>query len=191
MPPKAKFTREDIIAAALGEIEKNGEESFTARTLAAALNSSTRPIFTVFDGMDEIKKEVIAAASKIYDGYVSEGLKQTPAFKGVGTAYIRFAAERPKLFMLLFMREQSGAPSVDSVLPVIDGSADTILQSVISAYGVERDIAHKLYLHSWIYTHGIAVLTATKVCRFSADDVSGMLTDVFSALLTKYKRGEI
>lgn len=191
MPPKAKFTREDIISAALGEIEKNGEENFTARTLAAALNSSTRPIFTVFDGMDEIKKEVIAAASKIYDGYVSEGLKQTPAFKGVGTAYIRFAAERPKLFMLLFMREIERAPGVDSVLPVIDGSAEAILQSVISAYGVEREIAQKLYLHSWIYTHGIAVLTATKVCRFSADDVSAMLTDVFSSLLAKYKRGGV
>ena len=48
MPPKARFTREEIIESALNLAAEKGLRSLTARELGAALNSSTRPIFTAF-----------------------------------------------------------------------------------------------------------------------------------------------
>lgn len=187
MPPKSKYTREEIISVALDEVRRNGFDALTARSLAGALGCSPRPIFTVFDSMDEVQSGVIAAARREYDEYVRVGLTETQAFKGVGTAYIRFATEQPKLFMMLFMHDNLGTPSISSALESVDNSADKILNSIVEGYGLGVEVAHKLYMHMWLYTHGIATLIANRVCAFSSDDISNMLTEVFTGLLAKYR----
>ncbi len=185
MPPKAKFTREQIVKAALDIVERDGADALTARALGQALKSSARPIFTVFDSMDEVRTAAVDAAKSVYAEYVARGLAETPAFKGVGTEYIRFAAEKPKLFRLLFMSERDGATDVNTVLGAIDDSAPAILQSVIDGYSLDRAAAERLYLHLWLYTHGIAALIATGVCEFTAGDISDMLTSVFVGMLAR------
>ena len=187
MPPKAKFTKDEITAKALEIVREKGESALTARSLGDALGSSARPIFTVFDNMEEVQKEVFSAASALYNGYVKEGLSETPAFKGVGRAYIRFAADEPKLFQLLFMREQQGMPDKNSILSVLDANSDAILKSIEDGYGLSRELSQSLYLHLWIYSHGIAVLIATKVCVMSEKEISDMLTVIFTGLLKKIK----
>ena len=67
MPPKAKFTRDIIIQAGLSIVRENGIEALTARALGAKLGSSARPIFTVFQSMDEVQAEVKESAKSIYD----------------------------------------------------------------------------------------------------------------------------
>ena len=96
MPPKAKFTREEIIQAGLDIIREHGIESLTARSLATKLGSSARPIFTVFQSMEEVQEEVKKSAKSLYAKYVKKGLEQELAFKGVGTQYILFANQEPK-----------------------------------------------------------------------------------------------
>ena len=185
MPPKAKFTREQIVKAALDIVERDGADALTARALGQALKSSARPIFTVFDSMDDVRAAAVDAAKSVYAEYVARGLAESPAFKGVGTEYIRFAAEKPKLFRLLFMSERDGATDVNTVLGAIDDSAPAILQSIIDGYSLDRAAAERLYLHLWLYTHGIAALIATGVCEFTAGDISDMLTRVFVGMLAR------
>ena len=187
MPPKAKFSEKEIIEAALSIVESKGEEGLTARSLGEKLGSSARPIFSVFKSMEEVQNGVVTAAKKLYKEYVDEGLSQPLAFKGVGEAYIRFAGEHPKLFRLLFMSEQKSNPSPESVLPVIDESYAAILKSITDGYGLSLEKANSLYVHLWTYSHGIAVLTATKVCAFSNGEISAMLTEVCKGLLIGYK----
>ncbi len=187
MPPKAKFTREEIIKAALSIVEREGFDCLTARSLAAKLGSSPRPIFTVFESMEEVQSEVISCARRIYEQFEDEGMGGEHAFKGSGTGYIRFAAEQPKLFQLLFMKEQSSIPDIDNVLISIDNYYEKILNSIQQEYGFGRETAKDIYLHMWIYSHGIASLIATKVCNFSEDEISEMLTDVCAGIIRKYK----
>lgn len=187
MPPKAKFTSEEIVTAALSIIREKGIDALTARELGARLGSSARPVFTVFKSMQEVLEETIKAARAIYRGYVERGLLEVPAFKGVGTEYIRFAREEPKLFQLLFMTERENAPGLSSVLPKIEDSYEEILSSVQDSYQIDEKNAVKLYQHLWIYTHGIATLCATRVCSFSAEEISGMLTEVCASILKEMK----
>lgn len=188
MPPKAKFTEESIINAALSIIEQNGIKALTARSLGDELNSSARPIFTVFSGMDEVVNCATAAANNIYRSYVENGLRQSIPFKGVGQSYIKFAAEHPKLFQLLFMNERKEVPDLLSVLGVIESSYDKIVQSIVASYNIDKQSAIELYQHMWIYTHGIATLIATNVCEFTQEQISDMLTVVFSGLIIKIKK---
>ena len=116
MPPKPKFTREEIVGTALDLVREKGIEALTARELGAKLGSSARPIFTVFRNMEELTNEVRKAAKREYDEYVSTAFEYTPSFKEFGIRMISFATEEPRLFRFLFMREHDGKPNFDAVL---------------------------------------------------------------------------
>lgn len=187
MPPRAKFLREEIVEAALGIVRAEGIQGLTARALGERLGSSARPIFTVFQGMEEVQEAVMKAARALYRGYVERGLQDTLAFRGVGTQYILFAMEEPKLFQLLFMAEQEHVPDLAGVLMLIDESYERILASVGTGSGLTGASAEKLYRHMWIYSHGIAVLCATKMCRFSSEEIQGMMAEVYTSLVSRIK----
>ena len=186
MPPKAKFTKEQIIEAALNIVREEGVQNLTARALGKKLGSSACPIFTVFESMEEVQAEMIKEAKKLYAKYIEKGLEFEPAFKGTGMQYIIFAKNEPQLFQLLFMSEHL-ILDVNRYLPTIDENYDVILASVRDYYSLTDDEAKYIYTHMGLYSHGIATLYARKVCMFSLDDVSRMLTEVFSSLLKDIK----
>lgn len=188
MPPRIKFDKQQIADSAFDIVRKEGLGALTARALGARLGCSVCPIFTVFKNMDEVISEVIAKAKNLYADYVRRGLSCKPAFKGVGEQYIRFALEEPKLFAILFMSERHGVNQRD-ILNKIDDNYLDILQSIIEEYGFDVKEAEKLYMHMWIYTHGIATLCATSTCVFEPQDISGMLTQVFRGVITQMKKG--
>ena len=109
MPPKAKFSKQEITQAALNIVRKNGLSALSARSLGEALLSSARPIFTTFKNMGEVLSEVIKSADNIYQGYLNKEMKrgEYPPYKASGIGYIRFAKEERELFKLLFMRDRS------------------------------------------------------------------------------------
>ena len=190
MPPKAKFTKAEIIEAALNIVRRDGYEALTSRALGTYLASSARPILTVFKNMEEVQQAMTQAAKTLYKEYVEKGLAEEHPFKGVGTQYILFSAKEPKLFQLLFMTEQKQIPDLYGVLPLIDESYEQILLSIQDDYKISRPSARKLYHHLWIYTHGIASLCATKMCRFTGQEISTMMTEVAMSILKKIKEDE-
>ncbi len=191
MPPKAKFTREEIIDAALEIVRADGFAALTARSLGAKLGSSARPIFTVFPSMEDVCREVMAAARSMYAAHVERGLGQTkmPAFKGVGVEYVKFALMEPQLFQVLFMSQQPQKPAIGALLPVIEEHYQEIVDSVREEYGLNLQEAEWLYRHLWIYTHGIAALCATNMCTFAQEDMAKMMTEVFRAMLQELREG--
>ena len=187
MPPKIKFDKQQIADSAFTIVRQEGLGALTARSLSAKLGCSVCPIFTVFKNMDEVINEVIIKAKSLYAQYVRRGLSSKPAFKGVGEQYIKFSCDEPKLFTILFMSEKRGA-NLGDILNKIDDNYSDILQSIIDTYGLYKQDAEKLYMHMWIYTHGIATLCATSTCVFSADDISRMLTQVFKGVIREIKQ---
>lgn len=187
MPPKQKFTKTEIVAAALNLIRREGMAGVTARALGAALGTSTRPIFTVFQNMEEVRRETVEAARAVYNSYVEVGLAESPAFKGVGMQYYRFAKEEPRLFALLFMTEGEAEFTLDDILPAIDENSGRILASIQQQYGLTQEISLRLYQLLWIFTHGIACLCVTGVSRLTEDEAGALLTEVFTGQLIKLK----
>ena len=183
MPPKAKFTKQQIADAALQIVRDDGIEHLTSRNLGKKLGSSACPIFTVFANMEEVEAAMLESAKAVYKGYVEEGLAQEIPFRGVGEQYVRFAVNEPKLFQLLFMNGTKELPSLESVLPKLDESYETILRSVMTCASIHRETALKLYRHLWIYTHGIACLCATKTCQFSEQEIRNLMTEIYQSLL--------
>lgn len=188
MPPKCKFTKEQIIQTALDIVRAEGIEAITARKLAAKLETSTRPIFTFYENMDQLRQDAIMAAKNLYSQYAADGLHSDPPFMGVGVQYLKFAREEPKLFQLLFMSEMPEKFDPFTALQTYDDRFEDVVHIIQNGFQVDSDAAARLYRHLWIYTHGIATLLVTKVCCFSDEEIGQMLTEVFVSLM---KQGEV
>ena len=191
MPPKPKFTKEEIVAAALDLVSEKGIEALTARELGARLGSSARPIFTVFNSMEEVQEEVRAAALKRFESYAEKATHYTPVFKQVGMQMILFAIEEPKLFQLVYMSENTGATDFESIVERLGDVAKLCVDVIQRDYGLSETDAKALFEHVWIYTFGIGALCATGMCRFSQEEIIQMLGQVFMAMLFYAKSGRM
>lgn len=190
MPPKPKFTREEIVEAALKIAADKGLKALTSRELGAALGSSARPIFTVFDSMQEVFAEVRKAALSRFEEYADKARNFTPVFKQVGLQMIIFAQEQPKLYRLLFMSEKPEAETFDDIVRNLGDVALLCVDVMQEDYGLSREEAKLLFRHVWIYTYGVGALIASGMCSFSPEEVQEMLSNDFFAMLALIKSGK-
>ena len=190
MPPKAKFTKEQIKKAALGVVSEKGAQALTAKELGAALGTSTTPIFTVFNSMQEIQDEVMLAAMERFEEYAHKAAHIKPVFKQVGMQMILFAKEEPKLYQLIFMSSISEAQTFDDIYAHLGSLADECLDVLQKDYDLSKDNAKTLFEHVWIHTFGIGALCATGMCDFSHEQIAQMLTQDFTAMMMLMKSGK-
>ena len=190
MPPKAKYTKEQITKAALGIVSEKGVEALTAKELGAALGTSTSPIFTVFNSMQEVQDAVMLAAMERFEGYAHKAAHIKPVFKQVGMQMILFAKEEPKLYQLIFMSSISEAQTFDDIYAHLGSVADECLDVLQKDYDLSKDNAKTLFEHVWIHTFGIGALCATGMCDFSHEQIAEMLTQDFTAIMMFMKSGK-
>ena len=172
MAPKNKFTRQEMVAAALRVVRTKGIDGLTAKTLAAALGTSTQPIFTAFGSMDAVRQEVYAAALRIYDEYAQAGLREEIPFFGVGKQYLRFARERPELYRLLFLssvREHVGMESMR-------WSKERVRPTLRAVYHLTDEEADRYFRDLWLVVHSLATLIVTGGCAWSEQELDRIMT---------------
>ena len=190
MPPKAKFTKEQITKAALCVVSEKGAQALTAKELGAALGTSTTPIFTVFNSMQEVQDAVMLAAMERFEEYAHKAAHLGPVFKQVGMQMILFAKEEPKLYQLIFMSSISEAQTFDDIYAHLGSLADECLDVLQKDYDLSKDNAKTLFEHVWIHTFGIGALCATGMCDFSHEQIAQMLTQDFTAMMMLMKSGK-
>ena len=190
MPPKAKFTKEQITKAALCVVSEKGAQALTAKELGAALGTSTTPIFTVFDSMQEVQDAVMLAAMERFEEYAHKAAHIKPVFKQIGMQMILFAKEEPKLYQLIFMSSISEAQTFDDIYAHLGSLADECLNVLQKGYDLSKADAKTLFEHVWIHTFGIGALCATGVCDFSHEQIAQMLTQDFTAMMMLMKSGK-
>ena len=190
MPPKAKFTKEQITKAALCVVSEKGAQALTAKELGAALGTSTTPIFTVFNAMQEVQDAVMLAAMERFEEYAHKAAHLGPVFKQIGMQMILFAKEEPKLYQLIFMSSISEAQTFDDIYAHLGSLADECLNVLQKDYDLSKADAKTLFEHVWIHTFGIGALCATGMCDFSHEQIAQMLTQDFTAMMMLMKSGK-
>lgn len=192
MPPKPKFTRDEIVQTALEVVSRKGVEALTAKELGDALGTSARPIFTVFSSMKQVQDAVREAAMRRFESFAEQKLPDMPLFKQVGMQMVLFGVREPKLYQLLFMQENRNAVSFDDVFGELGPTAETCIRLIQEKYAMSEADARLLFENVWIYTFGVGALCATRMCQFSEEKLGQMLSTEFQAmmLLVKSRAGE-
>lgn len=190
MPPQPKFTRAEVIKEALDIVSQGGLEALTARNLGQKLGSSARPIFTLFENMEEVICEVRKAAMNYFENFESDDWHDIPIFKQVGMRLVMFGKKEPELYKLLFMQRNRNAETFDDIWVILGDSAKLCVDSVCKEYELNEKQAKTLFENVWIYTFGVGTLCATGMCDFSGNEISEMLTLSFNAIINLLKSGK-
>ncbi len=173
MAPKNKFTKEEMVAAALRVVRGKGIDGLTAKTMADALGASTQPVFTCFGSMDGVRQEVYAATLRVYEGYAGAGLQEEIPFLGVGMQYIRFAREEP-LYRLLFLTQEQGQESL--AVSSMRHLQELVRPSLMGIYHITAEEADVYFRDMWLAAHSISTLIVTGGCPYSDLDIGQILT---------------
>lgn len=181
MPPKFKFKREEIVAAAVNLTRRGGVDAVTARGIAGELGVSTQPIFTCFKNMEEAKEEVRIYAEKLCHNYLEKGVDAPIPFFGFGMAYIRFAKEEPELYKMLFINPDKKG---ESMLDTLSGIRLIVINSIEKTYRFNQKESKRLFRDLWLVAHSIATLCVGGICPFSDEEIAKILTG-FSVSICK------
>lgn len=184
MPPKVKFQKEEIVGAALEVARKKGIGAVTAREVAEELGVSTRPIFTYYDTMDQLRRDVYERAKDHYRAYIQRGLAGPIPFLGVGRQYIRFAREEPQLYKLLFLTPPGEGGGAMEALELSQGLAR---ESVMRVYNMDAHTADCYFRDLWLVVFSFATLIVTDDCPYTDEQMLAVLTEISLSVCKAYK----
>ena len=188
MPPAARITKEMILNTVLDITREAGFEAVNARSIAGRLQCSTRPIFTCYNSMEELKAGFLDFAYDFYSQYVADysaSIKVSPCLL-LPLSYIEFARDETNLFKLLFIKDMDldMAEARDFYREKGNEKKAGIFSEAI---GVEPERAKEIFLDLFLYSHGMAVLTATKKLSLDRNAAEKMLSKLLSALVRQEK----
>ncbi len=185
MPPSVKFTRDEIIDAALAITRKKGADAVTAREVAKELGVSTRPIFTHYESMEELRRDVRERAKGCYRAYIEHGLDEPIPFLGVGQSYIRFAREEPQLYRLIFLTKPSAGGG--GAMEALGLSQDLARASIMRIYHMSAFEADCYFRDLWLVVFSFATMIVADECTLTDEQMSAVLTEVSLAVCKAYK----
>lgn len=181
MPPKVKITKEDVLHAAFKLTRADGFDVVNARSIAKELGCSTHPIFQNYENMAELKQNLIKYIEIYYNQYIESKIVGENPFLSIGLTYIEFAKEESNLFKMMFMSHNI---EVADFIELIDNDENqSIIHAIIELAKVDEKKAKQIYINIWLYTHGIAAMTATNNLTLSSMQTKKLLQDAFRAFI--------
>ena len=178
MPPKPKYTKEEIVNAAYELTREKGVDAVVAREVGKRLNISASPIFTVWSSMEELKEEVWKLARQKYQEYMEGIFDYAPSFKEFGMRWVGFAAEEPNLYRLLFLSRRETHNPYARFKQDFESILTPLVEEVINTFGLSREDAEDLLNQMIIFANGIAAFAITDPDSFSTEIVSHSLSQV-------------
>ena len=165
MPPKENYTREDIIQAAFDIARQNGLEGLTARKVAEQLLCSTAPVYSHFESMHELEREVIRKARDLLYEYATRPYTDR-VFLNMGTGIVLFARDQSELFRALFLERRIFG---DILAEFRRGLLEKMKADERFAAISEED-RNALLDTMWIFTHGYASLICVGLIEETRQD---------------------
>ncbi len=179
MPPKTVFTKDDVIQAGFEIIQEQGFQALTAREVARALKSSTAPVYSNFESMRLLEKEVLLRANALQMEYMTRSYTDR-VFLNMGIGYAIFAREQCRLFRALYLEKSENKDLLYDLEKSMRSRMvkDTRLSSLTDQ---ER---HSLLDKMWIFTHGMATMICVGLAEDNSDEyITKTLMDVGSAVI--------
>ena len=189
MPPKPKYTKDEVIQATFELTEEKGILNVTARDVGRRLGTTPTPIFTYFNGMDELKEAVYQKALRESTDYISECINYMPAFKEFGLRWIRYAYEHPNIYRMVYLFEGVQKPMVGFVNGDFVDALKPMKYEVMNYFKLSDEQARILVNEMLIYAQGIATL-CIQTGEYNEDNVNLSIGRVCVSLVNGLKLEE-
>lgn len=153
MPPKFKFARDDIVAAAFAIVRRSGWPALTTRALAASLGASARPIYSFFQSISELEEEVVKQAVDLLHRYMARERTGDP-WHDHGIGYVLFAMQEKALFRAV--NDEGHIALFKQYGDVIWNTLTRSLVDYPPFRGLTAEQVYRIQLNRWLFAHGLA-----------------------------------
>mgnify|MGYP001036238520 FL=1 len=184
MPPKIKFTKKNIIDAALEIAKEKGLSHISARSVANQLDSSVAPIYVNFVTIDDLVEAVVKRVFTMSEELFEEE-KGESTFEKMGKASLTFAREYPELFRELVIQPN---PYMASYEDIENSLVDALMQDQ-TMNGLTFEEAKRLMLKMRAFQVGLSVMVANGQVPSWLDDqeFDALLMEVGDDVLLAYQ----
>ena len=162
-------------------VNEKGWDSINARSLAASLGVSTKPLYRIYSNMDEIKEDIYKEISRQYDEFLTSRIDSKKALLTLCIAYVEFALEYKNLFISLFSSNNLKWKSIENVLDE-KWNQGTII-NLVNKHGYSFEEAKNLFMNMWLYANGLATLIATNDITMDDQEVLIRLVKYYKILV--------
>ena len=159
MAGKSIIDRASLLKAALKMVEEQGLESINARSLAKSAGISTKPIYRLYNSLEDLKTDVNDIIKKEYDEFIKKRVDSKNALITVCVAYIEFAQLHKNYFRSMFLSNNLKWKDVNDVLNE-KWNQSTII-NLVNKHGLTFEEAKNLFMNVWLYANGMATLIAS------------------------------
>ncbi len=153
MPPKFKFTKQEILDSAFKLVRVKGWNMLSTRTLAEELGSSSRPIYSFFKSMEVLEEELVKMAVDLLYKYMIQK-RTNDLWVDHGIGYVKFAQEEKYLF-----RGCNNEKNIRYFKEYGEIIWDTLTES-LSEYspfiGLTEEQIYQIQTTRWLMAHGLA-----------------------------------
>ena len=184
MPPKQRITREMILERSFAMFSREGMEAVNARSVAKALNCSTQPIFSYFSGMEDLKNALEQKAKETFDFMLAGLADGGDPIVRICSAYVRFAAQQPRLFAHLFLKMSDRV-----VNPFMEeAQISDILAKESALNGLTPEQSRAVLTRMTIFAHGFAAfLAAGQLSESVAQQADQMLEEAHGSIVASIR----
>ncbi len=179
MPPKATYTKQHVIQAAFEIVREKGLDELTARKVAERLHSSTAPVYSHFQSMSQLEREVIKRARDLLLEYATRPYTDR-IFLNMGTGIVLFARDQRELFRALFLERRVFGD-------ILAEFRNALLEKMESddRFATLTEAGRNALLDTlWIFTHGYASLICAGLIEESRQEqIIDRLEDIGSVFI--------
>ncbi len=99
-----RSVRDELVHAAIALLDEHGPDALQTRKVAGAAGTSTMAVYTHFGGMRALIAAVAEEGLRQFDAALSVPQTDDPVadLLATGTAYRRYAIDRPHMYRLMF-----------------------------------------------------------------------------------------
>ncbi|OIJ12842.1 TetR family transcriptional regulator [Anaerobacillus arseniciselenatis] len=159
MPPKKKFSKQQIVDAAFDIARTEGIDNITIRKVAEKLGSSIAPIYVNFKDVDELIEEVVNKIFAVSQQLLQQENSGRP-FRDIGVASIRFAKHYSVLFKDLVMNQNKFIKKLEQ------GSNSDIIELMkqdADLKGFTDEELQEILLKMKIFQTGLSIMVANEL----------------------------
>ncbi len=167
MPPKFKFTKEQIIESAFKLVRQKGWRMLSTRMLAEELGSSSRPIYSFFRSMEDLEEEIVRKAVDLLHEYMVEERTGDP-WQDHGIGYVMFARKESHLFRAV--NEPNHIKYYKQYGEIVWASLSASLSDYPPFRGLSDEQIYEVQLTRWLLAHGLAFQVSTHAPGVWEDD---------------------
>lgn len=181
MPAVVELSKDRIVKVAVKMVNEKGWDSINARSLAASLGVSTKPLYRIYSNMDEIKEDIYKEISHQYDEFLTSRIDSKKALLTLCIAYVEFAQEYKNLFISLFLSNNLKWKTIENVLDEKWNQGAII--NLVNKHGYSFEEAKNLFMNMWLYANGLATLIATNDITMDDQEVLIRLVKYYKILV--------